>query len=66
MELFFRTWNEDAFNRQRSAIHDGITLIIEYSPVIQDQSSEDGPAWRRASPGLCLDGFCLNAKCPSI
>jgi hypothetical protein len=64
--VIFRTWNEEAFNRQRSAIHDGITLIIEYPPVISDQSSEDGPAWRRASPGLCLDGFCLNSKCPAF
>jgi hypothetical protein len=64
--VIFRTWNEEVFNRQRSAIRDGITLIIEYPPVIQDQSSEDGPAWRRASPGLCLDGVCLNAKCTAF
>jgi hypothetical protein len=65
-DVIFRTWNEEAFNRQRSAIHDGITLIIEYPPVISDKSSEDGPAWRRASPGLCLDGVCLNIKCQAF
>jgi len=64
--VIFRTWNEEVFNRQRSAIHDGITLMIEYSPVILDKSSEDGPAWRQASPGLCLDGVCLNAKCQAF
>src|SRR4051812_3405054 len=62
--VIFRTWNEEVFNRQRSAIHDGITLTIEYPPVISsDKTSEDGPAWRRASSGLCLDGVCLNVKC---
>ncbi|CAF0876784.1 unnamed protein product [Adineta steineri] len=63
-DVIFRTWNEEAFNRQRSAIHDGITLIVQYPPVIWDKSSsEDGPIWRQATPGLCLDGFCLNIKC---
>ncbi|CAF1197569.1 unnamed protein product [Adineta ricciae] len=65
--VIFRTWSEEVFNRQRSAIHDGITLSIEYPPVLLDtSSSEDGPAWRRASPGLCLEGVCLNVKCPAF
>jgi hypothetical protein len=64
--VIFRTYNEEVFNRERSAIHDGITLLVEYPPVVSDQSSEEGPAWRRASPGLCLDGFCLNVKCPAL
>ena len=61
--VIFRTWNEEVFNRQRSALLDGFTIIVEYPPVISDQSSEDGPAWRRAVPGLCLEGVSLNAKC---
>ena len=64
--VILRTWNEEVFNRQRSAIRDGLAIIIEYPPVISEQSSEDGPTWRRASPGLCLDGVCLNAKCPAF
>jgi hypothetical protein len=64
--VIFRTWNEEVFNRQRSAIHDGITLIIQYPPVISDNSTTDGPIWRRASPGLCLDGVCLNVKCQAF
>lgn len=64
-DVIFRTWNEEAFNRQRSAIRDGMTLIIQYPPVISENSSEDGPTWRRALPGLCLDGVCLNIKCPA-
>jgi len=61
--VIFRTWNEDVFNRQRSAIRDGVALIIEYSPVINDGN---GPAWRHAQPGLCLDGVCLNGKCSAF
>ena len=65
--VIFRTWNEEVFNRQRSAIHDGITLIIQHSPVIIRQIfNEDGPIWRRASSGLCLDGVCLNVKCQAF
>ncbi|CAF0808297.1 unnamed protein product [Rotaria sordida] len=64
--VIFRTWDEETFNRQRSAIHDGISLTIEYPPIISDKSSEDGPAWRRASFGLCLDGVCLNTKCQAF
>ncbi|CAF2743590.1 unnamed protein product [Rotaria sp. Silwood2] len=64
--VIFRTWNEEAFNRQRSAIRDGVTLIIQYPPIISEKSSEDGPAWRQASVGLCLDGVCLNAKCKAF
>jgi hypothetical protein len=64
--VIFRTWNEETFNRQRSAIHDGITLIIQYPPVISDNSSDDGPSWRRASSGLCFDGVCLNVKCDAF
>lgn len=64
--VILRTWNEEVFNRQRSAIRDGHAIIIEYPPVVSEQSSEDGPAWRHASPGLCLDGVCLNAKCPAF
>jgi hypothetical protein len=62
-DVIFRTWNEEAFNRQRSAIRDGITLIVQYPPVL---SSEDHPAWRRALPGLCLDGVCLNIQCSAF
>jgi len=57
-DVIFRTWNEEAFDRQRSAIHDGVTLMIEYPPV-----GSNGPPWRNASPGLCLEGVCLNPQC---
>ena len=65
-DVIFRTWNEEAFNRQRSAIRDGVTLIIEYPPVVSDASSQTGPTWRHASPGLCLEGVCLNVNCPAF
>ena len=65
-DVIFRTWNEEAFNRQRSAIRDGISLIIQYPPVLSDHSSDHGPSWRRASPGLCLDGVCLDVSCQAF
>lgn len=64
--VIFRTWNEEVFNRQRSAIRDGVSIIIENPPIIDATSSSDGPAWRQAKPGLCLDGVCLNAKCAAF
>jgi hypothetical protein len=57
-DVVFRTWNEEVFDRQRSAIHDGITLIIQYPPI-----GSKSPPWRQASTGLCLEGVCLNAQC---
>ena len=60
-DIIFRTWNEEAFNRQRSAIHDGITLTIQYPPV-----GSDSPPWRQASIGLCLEGVCLNVQCDAF
>jgi hypothetical protein len=60
-DVIFRTWNEEVFNRQRSAIHDDITLIIRYPPV-----GPNSPAWRRALPGLCLEGVCLNVDCEAF
>ena len=57
-DVIFRTWNEEVFNRQRSAIHDGVTLIIQYPPT-----GPNSPPWRQASPGLCLEGVCLNPEC---
>ncbi|CAF1457180.1 unnamed protein product [Rotaria magnacalcarata] len=65
-DIIFRTWNEETFNRQRSAIRDGMTLIIQYPPVSSEESSEDVPAWRRASTGVCLEGVCLNIKCQAF
>lgn len=65
--VIFRTYNEEVFNRERSAIRDGITLLVQHTPVLAAQSDDDdGPAWRRATPGLCLDGFCLNVKCAAL
>jgi hypothetical protein len=60
-DVIVRTWNEEAFNRQRSAIHDGITLIIEYPPV-----GPGSPPWRQVSPGLCLEGVCVNVQCDAF
>ena len=60
-DVIFRTWNEEVFNRQRSAIHDGITLIIQYPPV-----GSESPPWRQASTGLCLEGICLNVQCDAF
>jgi hypothetical protein len=57
-DIIFRTWNEEVFNRQRSAIHDGVTVIIQYPPI--------GPPWRQASIGLCLEGVCLNVQCDAF
>ena len=36
--VIFRTWNEDISKRRRSAIRDGVSLIIEYSSVVNDSS----------------------------
>ncbi|CAF1225132.1 unnamed protein product [Adineta steineri] len=60
-DVIFRTWDEESFNRQRSAIHDDITLIIQYPPV-----GSNSPPWRQASSGLCLEGVCLNAQCQAF
>ena len=65
-DVIFRTWNEEAFNRQRSAIRDGVTLMIGYPPVVTDKSSQPELPWRYASPGLCLEGVCLNVNCPAF
>jgi len=60
-DVIFRTWDEEAFDRQRSAIHDDITLMVQYPPV-----GPGGPPWRQASPGLCLEGVCLNVQCEAF
>ena len=60
-DVIFRTWNEEVFNRQRSAIHDGITLIIQYPPA-----GSNSPPWRQASKGLCLEAVCLNVQCDAF
>ncbi|UJR22946.1 hypothetical protein I4U23_025973 [Adineta vaga] len=60
-DVIFRIWDEEAFNRQRSAIHDNITLMIQYPPV-----GPDSPPWRQASSGLCLEGVCLNVQCEAF
>lgn len=60
-DVIFRTWNEEAFNRQRSAIHDGVTLIIQYPPV-----GPNCPPWRQVTTGLCLEGVCLNGQCEAF
>jgi len=60
-DVIFRTWNEEAFERQRSAIHDGVTVIMQYPPV-----GPNNPTWRQASPGLCLEGVCLNGQCDAF
>ena len=59
--VIFRTWSEEVFNRQRSAIHDGVTLMVQYPPV-----GPDSPPWRQASSGLCLEGVCLNVQCDAF
>ena len=60
-DVIFRTWNEEVFDRQRSAIHDGIVLIVQYPTV-----GAEGPAWRQPTPGLCLEGVCLNIECDAF
>ena len=60
-DVIFRTWNEEAFERQRSAIHDGVTVIIQYPSV-----GPNSPSWRQPSIGLCLEGVCLNGQCDAF
>jgi hypothetical protein len=60
-DVIFRTWDEESFDRQRSAIHDDITLMVQYPPV-----GPGGPPWRQASSGLCLEGVCLNVQCEAF
>lgn len=60
-DVIFRTWDEESFDRQRSAIHDGITLMVQYPP-----EGSDSPPWRQASAGLCLEGVCLNVQCAAL
>ena len=57
-EVIIRTWNEDVFNRQRSAIRDGVTIVAEYPPL--------GVPGRQPLPGLCFEGVCLNIQCISF
>ena len=65
-DIVFRIWNEEAFNRQRHAIRDGINLIIEYPMVIVDPICQTGPNWRCVQSGLCLQGVCLNIQCAAF
>jgi hypothetical protein len=60
-DVIFRTWNEEVFNRQRSAIHDGVTIIIEYPPI-----GSNAAAWRQPIAGLCLEGVCLHIDCQAF
>jgi len=60
-DVVFRTWNEEVFDRQRTAIHDGVTLILQYAPV-----GPNSPPWRQATAGLCLEGVCLNVQCEAF
>jgi hypothetical protein len=60
-DVIFRTWNEEVFNRQRSAIRDGVNIIIEYARV-----GPDSAPWRQVSPGLCLEGVCVQIQCQAF
>ena len=62
-DVIFRTWNEEVFNRQRSAIRDGVTVIVQYPSITVDPSDDSGLAWRHVIPGLCLEGVCFNINC---
>ena len=60
-DVIFRTWSEEVFNRQRSAIHDGVAIIIECPSV-----GPGSPPWRQPSAGLCLEGVCLDTECQAF
>lgn len=65
-DVVFRTWNEEVFRRQRNAIRDGISLIVDFPPVFSDSNEENAQAWRMIEPGLCCQGVCLNVSCPAF